>query len=180
MRTPNHEKGHLWTDIDRFAWSHSRSSKAIPARKRRISQDPRPPPLMDLISYQLMVSQMNKQGISTLRRPPPKSYRKDLGQKAPRQKKTEKPSTARALQIWSLRWMNATAHLMVMLKTFITKKHRPWIPSNKKIYGSRGTRQISVTVPGPKGEAVPSKGERGDAPRKHSYNPQQTGMKSTS
>ncbi|KAF3557227.1 hypothetical protein F2Q69_00013514 [Brassica cretica] len=76
--------------------------------------------------------------------------------------------------------MNATAHLMVMLKTFITKKHRPWIPSNKKIYGSRGTRQISVTVPGPKGEAAPNNKERDDAPRQHSYNPQQTDMKSTS
>jgi len=69
---------------------------------------------------------------------------------------------------------------MTVLRTFITRKHWPRIPNSKRIYRSWGTRQISVTVPGPKGEAVPSNGERDDAPRKHSYNPQQTGMKSTS
>ncbi|KAF3570389.1 hypothetical protein F2Q69_00059406 [Brassica cretica] len=75
--------------------------------------------------------------------------------------------------------MNATTHLMVVLRTFITRKHWPRIPNSKRIYRSWGTRQVLVTVPGPKGESVPNNGERDDAPRKHSYNPQQTGMKST-
>ncbi|WZY77795.1 hypothetical protein YC2023_024179 [Brassica napus] len=69
---------------------------------------------------------------------------------------------------------------MTVLRTFITRKPWPRIPNSKRIYRSWGTRQVSVTVPRPKGEAVPSNGEREDAPRKHSYNPQQTGMKSTS
>ncbi|KAF2532570.1 hypothetical protein F2Q70_00029234 [Brassica cretica] len=176
-RTLNHVKDHLRTGIDRFSWSHSRSSKAVPAQKIWISQDPRPPPCIDLVSYQLMVSQIKKRGISIVRRPPLKSYRTDLGQS---QQRTKIPSQARALQIWSLRWMNATTHLMAVLRTFITRKHWPRIPNNKKIYRSRGTRQISITVPVPKGEAVPRNGERDDPPRQHSYNPQQTGMKSTS
>ncbi|KAF3605717.1 hypothetical protein DY000_02047817 [Brassica cretica] len=75
--------------------------------------------------------------------------------------------------------MNATTHLMSVLRTFITRKYWPRIPNSKKIYISWGTRQISVTVPGPKGEAVPSNVERDDAPRKYSYNPQND-MKSTS
>ncbi|KAF3541476.1 hypothetical protein F2Q69_00022391 [Brassica cretica] len=83
-----------------------------------------------------MVSQMKKRGMNTVRRPPMKSYRTDLGQRR--------------------------------------------IPNNKKTYRSWGTRQISVTVPGPKGEAVSRNGERDDAPRQHSFNPQQTSMKSTS
>ncbi|KAF2548085.1 hypothetical protein F2Q70_00022336 [Brassica cretica] len=76
--------------------------------------------------------------------------------------------------------MNATTHLMTVQRTFITRKHWPRICNSKRIYRSWGMRQVSVTVPGPKGEAVPSNGERDDAPRKHSYNPKQTGMKSTS
>ncbi|KAF2558540.1 hypothetical protein F2Q68_00015598 [Brassica cretica] len=66
-RTPNHVKDHLRTGIDRLAWSHSRSSKAVPVQKTGTSQDPRPPPRMDLASYQPMVSQMKKWGISNVR-----------------------------------------------------------------------------------------------------------------
>ncbi|KAF3586278.1 hypothetical protein F2Q69_00029720 [Brassica cretica] len=179
-RTPNHMKDHLRTGIDRFAWSHSRSSKAVPVQKTGTSQDPHPPPLMDLASYQPMVSQLKKRGISNVRRPPLKSYQKDLGQRVPCQRRTKIPSQARVLQTWSFRWMNATTHLMTVLRTFITRKHWLRIPNSKRIYRSWGTRQISVMVPGHKGEAVPSNGERDDAPRKHSYNPQQTGIKSTS
>ncbi|WZZ63655.1 hypothetical protein YC2023_075025 [Brassica napus] len=179
-KTPNHVKDHLRTGIDRFAWSHSRSSKAVTVQKTGTSQDPRPPPHMDLASYQSMVSQLKKRSISNVRRPPLKSYQTDLGQRVPCQRRTKILSQARVLQTWSLCWMNVTTHLMTVLRTFITRKHWPRIPNSKIIYRSWVTRQISVTVPRPKGEAVPSNGERDDAPRKQSYNPQQTGMKSTS
>ncbi|KAF3497309.1 hypothetical protein DY000_02053183 [Brassica cretica] len=85
-------KDHLRTGIDRFAWSHSRSSKAIPVQKTGTSQDPHPPPRMDLASYQPMVSQLKKWGISNVRRLPLKSYWTDLGQRVPCQRRTKIPS----------------------------------------------------------------------------------------
>ena len=114
-RTPNHVKDHPRTGIDHFAWSHSRSSKAVPVQKTGTSQDPRPPSRMDLAIYQPVVSQLKKWGISNMRRPPLKSYRTYMGQRVPCQRRTKIPSQARVLQTWSLRWMNATTHLMTVL-----------------------------------------------------------------